>query len=48
MFLAIGPWQIILILFALLIPIGVFYIGYTIGRGVGFRKAMEEFKNNNQ
>lgn len=44
MFLAIGPWQIILILIALLIPIGIFFIGYSIGRGIGFKKGIEASK----
>jgi len=47
MFLVIGPWQILLILIILIIPVGIFLIGYFVGKGVGFKKAREEFDKDN-
>lgn len=39
----IGPWQMILILLFLVIPIGLaFFIGYTIGKNKGYQKRVRE------
>lgn len=46
MHLMIGPIQIILILiFSLLIPIGIFALGFFLGKKSGYKQSLKEIKN---
>ncbi|WP_445714502.1 hypothetical protein [Flavobacterium sp.] len=38
----IGPFQVILLLFALFLPIGLFFIGYHFGKKSGYLKRIKE------
>ncbi len=43
MSLVIGPWQVLIVLLvALIFPIGLFVLAYFIGKKAGYRKAMKE------
>lgn len=42
MFLAIGPWQILILILILLVPACLFILGYYIGKRVGAKKIREE------
>jgi hypothetical protein len=42
MYLAIGAFQIILIL---IVPIGIFLLGFTLGKKSGFIKRVKETEN---
>ena len=43
MLLAIGPIQVILILIA---PIGIFFLGYVLGKRSGYMKRVKETEKN--
>jgi len=41
--LAIGPWQVLIVLLVVLIfPIGLFVLAYFIGKKAGYNKALKE------
>jgi len=45
MYLAIGPFQIILVL---LIPVGIFLLGFYLGKKSGYLKRIKETENQNK
>ncbi len=45
MFIAIGPIQVILIL---IVPIGIFFLGYIVGRKSGYIKRVKETEKQNK
>lgn len=45
----IGPWQILIVLFVVFIlSVGVFLLGYFIGRKAGFKEAIQEHQTHTQ
>ena len=44
MYLAIGPIQILLVLLVLIFPIGIFLLGFFIGRKSGYSKKAREIE----
>lgn len=42
--LAVGPFQIILVL---LVPVGIFFLGYLLGKKAGYIKRIKETEKNN-
>lgn len=38
----IGPWQIFLILLVIIVPVGLYFLGYRAGKKAGYLQRMKE------